>query len=640
MQLKFGISMSAVALVVSLFASAATLPAQHFDPPAQHFDYDAYLRRTWSNPSRLSAQKFMARAAREGHLPTPQSRALAKRAWRKIVGGGRGLRLGQKASGAALDAGASPAQAVLLDREYNGTLGFADEAAVLTPAGLQIDGSILANGNTDCYRFRTVADGVVQVQLTGRGTSPVPYGDFAIYNEKGYLVRLAEGSTTNTATLKLELPRGAYYVIVDAPAAGDYRLDCRFTVSALAILPLSGTTNATLARGDEAMFRLTLPADGVFRLKINGGALDTFLTLQSSILTYMFDVDDDSTSTGTDAGLHAHLAKGVYYISIATDAPGSISISTSFTPRVVPALPCNGSVDGSITGGQEDFALYRFTLASTQEVQIKLVGRGTTSPIQDSYLFFYDTLSNEIMESDDDYAFVGSIAAGTLPPATYYAASTGYWDKGDYTISSACSAPVTVAAAPGSTTRGAIPRKDAHVTFVCTLGTSAGLEFRVYENSLPDAMLGLVDAATGLAVGWDDDTLFGQADCQVDNRFAQGVYHAIVKDFGGDDGNFDLTIHAPKMRAGASLQLRGLGKSGDFAILVVSAKTVPGFGVGVFRGLFQLDLSLGFVIGPALLPANGELDFGFQFPLRTGAVLQSLHLDPKTLGGAFTNLLR
>ena len=186
---------------------------------AQQFDFEAYLRRAWSNPARLTVQKFMARAELDGHLRTARQRSQAKRAWGNVVLGGRRIRLSQLALPAPIHIGPQPNAAVVLDREYNGTVGFADDASVLSSGGLQIDGNVSANGNTDCFRFSTLQDGVVQLQLLGRGTKPIPYGDFAIYNAKGYVTRVAEGSTSRPASTKLELPRGQYYVIVEAPSA-------------------------------------------------------------------------------------------------------------------------------------------------------------------------------------------------------------------------------------------------------------------------------------------------------------------------------------------------------------------------------------------------------------------------------------
>lgn len=620
------------ALAVALFLSS---------PLLAQFNFRSYLESArFDQVQRPSVQKFLRAAAADGHLKAPRDRALAKRAWADVVLAGR-PRHARFSAPSATRSGRKllPTSMVINETEYNATRGFANDIGVVGPGGQSFDGNIAANGETDTIRFRTVVDGTVTLTLTGRGSSPIPSGDFALMNERGYLIRLGEGSSTAPATVQIDLPRGVYYATMEAPSAGGYRMQLGLTVKSLTTLPLAGTTNQQLSP-TPSIYRFVLPADGVFDLTINGGALDSYMYLLNGEMSYMTDIDDDSRSSGTDAGLVAHLPRGTYFLEIDANAAGSASFLTKFTPRPVPALACNASIAGSIPGGEEDFFTYRVVNTATQDLTFTISPRGS-SAITDSYLWLFDATMSGIMESDDDFAFVGSIVSGILPPATYYVTSSGYWDFGDYTIAAACKAGTPTAAPVGATTSSTIAANDGSVTFLTELGTAAPLEFQVFENTLPDAQLGIVDAATGRALGFDDDALFGNAGSEVSGAFALGKFHAIVKEYNGDTGSFDLAVRAPKFRGSTGNALRGLGRGGDFAVLVASAGTIPGVAIAPFGGFFQLNLATGFVVGPVLIPAaTGELDFGFAFPPMSGAVLQSLHLNVTTLGGDFTNVLR
>ncbi|MCA8970998.1 MAG: hypothetical protein KDC95_14495 [Planctomycetes bacterium] len=609
---------------------------------AQSFDFRSYIHKTWSDTSALSAHKFLERAAADGLLKSNSDRHRAKAAWSDVVLGGRRMRFAQRVRATkAMDPIVSPLAAAVPEREYNGSIGFADDGVALTPAGIQFTGAIGATGEIDSFKFKTVVDGTVTITMQGQGSTPLQRGDFALFNERGHLIYFGESTTTTPATLSLDVPAGTYYIVAEGVGTGSYGINVAFAIKTITALPLSGSINPTLSPA-LSMFKFVLPSDGTYSITINGGAnIDSILVLHSSMLSYMFDVDDASTSANYDAGLKARLPGGTYYVMLTTYGnTGPVALTTSFTAGAVPVLSCNASVSGTIPGGQEDFDAYRVVVSPTQDLTLSVMPRGTAQPIGDPYLFVYDRECNEITESDDDYNFVGSICGGTLPTGTYYAASTGYWDYGDYTIASKCQASATTKTYPGTTTGGSLPAIDTHTTFLVEVGTPAGLEFQVNENTLPDAQIGIVDAATGLSWGYNDDSWFGNAGAEVDGRLAKGNFHAIVKEYAGDSGTFDLTINAPMFRAQTTNLLRGLGKNGDFAILILSTNTTSGLAIPPFGGFLELDLTTGFVVGPVAIPGIGELNYGFAFPPNSGVALQSLHFDVTVLGGEFTNVLR
>ncbi len=581
-----------------------------------------------------TVRKFLRKLAAEGRLVEGRDRRAAKRAWRRVVGRFRARSVHHVD---ARRSGATPNALVFTEREYNRSSAFADNAGILTPRGLQIDGSAVS-GDVDTYAVRVLLDGNATLRLAGRGSTPISGGGFVIFNERGYVYQASLGSVSSFGSLQQRLPRGRYFVQVRPRGIGDYRLDCQLKLGPIPALPLRGTKAITITK-DPSLYRFTVPVDGVYRITIQGGVLDSLLTLYNAGLSWMYEVDDDSASTNTDAGLRAHLVKGDYFIALEAGGTGAATVTTKFTPRSIPALACGKSLNGTIPGGEEDFQLYRLALSSAQELQVSVQPRGTTNVLSDAYLWVYDRLGNEIMESDDDWAATGSIVTGTFPKGTYYAASTGFFSAGDFTISAQCGAPVVTRAAPGTSRAAAIPRKDGHVTFTMDLGTPAGVDFQVFEQSLPDAELGVVSAATGLAVGWNDDTAL-KPDSEVSARLDRGRYYAIVHDYCGDDGTFRLMFNAPLFRDGSTPVLHGLGKNGDFTIPIASTRSVPGFLIAPFGGLFQLDLAASVVIGPVLIPGNGDLRYPFPFPKNTGVVLQALHLDIRAPAGEFTNVLR
>lgn len=630
---------STVAFAAALFCSFLTTTK---GAAAQNVDFANYIRTTWPDHARLPARKFLARAAQDSLLQTPVARRDAKRAWAQVVLGQRAIPLAQRyVSTAPASMDVSPLAATWPEREYNASVGFADDTAILTPAGTQFTGTISTASDVDAFRFKTVQDGTVTITMTGTGSTPLQRGDFGLFNAKGYLVYFGESSTTTPATLSLDLPAGDYSVVAEGVGTGGYRIDVQYVTKAMTTLPVNGTNSYTLTPG-VTVLKVVLPSDGRFVLTMNGGPnIDSILLLLSGRMSYMFDVDDASTSANFDAGLNASLPAGTYYLIGTTYGnTGSVSFSTSFTAGALPLLTCNGSLSGSIPGGQEDFDTYRFVVASTQDTNVTVMPRGSANAIGDPTLSIFDRELSLIMLADDDYAFVGSFFGGTLPAGTYYCASTGYWDFGDYTIAAKCAAPAAVPAIFGSTTPGSIAAFDGYQTFVFDVGTPVGAEVQINEGTLPDAQLGLIDAATGLAWGFNDDAFYGNAGAEVSVALPKGKYHAVVREYSGDTGTYDLSMRTPMFRERTTTRLRGLGKNGDFAILIASAGTIPGLPIGSFGGFLEVDLTLGFVVGPVLIPQSGELDYGVVFPTNLGVALQSLHLNVTTLGGDFTNVLR
>ncbi|MCA8970178.1 MAG: hypothetical protein KDC95_10355 [Planctomycetes bacterium] len=527
----------------------------------------------------------------------------------------------------------------IAEREFNDAPGFAQSLGTLSATGLRVDAAIDRTDDVDDYAFSLTESASVDLSARGRGANGLTGGTLYLYNRKGFMIASGIGWTSYFRDIHIELPAGNYVVGMQSRVTGDYRLDITFQKLTIPRLSLSGPSSASLTQ-DETLLSFDLPGEGVFSIQLDGKGIDTRLYLRSKLLTELFRVDTASTSTQKDAGLRAHLPKGSYYVTLRAQTPGPVSIQTSFVAKSLPILPCNGSLQDVIPGGQEDFLAYRFALTTPSDVELKITAGTTGKPLTDSYLLLLDDEFDEILENDDDSAKLGSIVSGTLPAANYFAVSTGFWGNGTFDIASTCGSPVTTPIVPGSTAAASVSKNDGHVTFVCAQGTETGVDFEFTRGTyLPYAQLMLVDGTTGLSRGWRQAYFAGLPYPQLGSRYPKGTTYAIVKGYSGDKGAVEVAARAPQLRDRTTTHLRAFGKSGHFAILVVSARTIPGFPVPGVTGSFQLDLAQGFIAFAGQLDIHGEFDFGFPFPVNSGAFVQSLLLDATTFTGEFTNVL-
>ena len=494
------------------------------------------------------------------------------------------------------------------------------------------------------YAFVAPSDGAVTLTMQNQIQPSLPPGEFILLNERGSTFLFSQVVGTGQATSTVAIPAGLYYLVAAVAwttiAPGPYFLDLQFQAQSIPSLPLTGTQTHTLSPS-PTLLRVQLPSAGRFRLTMRGGTLDSHVRLYSARLGPILDVDDASTSSALDAGLNALLPAGTYYLDCATFRnSGPVTFTTQFTAQPVTTLACNATLTATIPGGQEDLDTYRITLSGSQDLQVALTPHGTLSPIGDPYLQIFDREMSLVMAADDDHGLVSSFFGGTLPAGTYYVTSSGYWGRGDYALSLTCGQPVTTQVALGTSVRGTISTPDGYASYVVDVQSPIGAEVHVIEATLPDAQLAILDAATGLLVGYSDDALISSAGAQVDARLVTGRYHAIVREYLGRTGSYDLVIRAPLFRDAKTSRLRGLARDREFALLVVSTATIPGVPIAPFGGFLEVDPTQGFVALALAVPTDGLVDYGFVFPPNTGAALQALHLDPTTLGGAFTNVLR
>ena len=541
---------------------------------------------------------------------------------------------------ASIAIGAACAQAQHVEREFNGAPGAAQALGAIAQPGAYVDGSIDATTDIDCYAFTLAEDGVLDIKASGRGNNQLGGGTLYLYNSKGLMIAAGVGWSSYFTHIHIEIPKGDYELGLHATVTGDYRIDLGFQKRAIPVLSLRGTTSYALTN-QASLFAIDMLAEGFFKLSIDGQGIDTRLYLRSQLMTELFRVDTASTSTQKDAGLNAHLPKGRFYVTVEARSPGNASFSTNFTVQAIPTLACNASVQDAIPGGQEDFFVYRFDVTASSEVEVKVRGGPTAPALADSYLLLLDREFDEILENDDDAQRLGSVVSGTLPAASYYAVSTGFWGKGSFTIAATCGPPVTTVLEAGTSARGSIPKDDGHITYVCDLGTRAAVDFEFLRaTTVQHPQIMLVDAATGLTRGWRQAFFAGLPYPMIGADLDKGRTHVIVKSYNGSKGPVEVFARAPKFREPTSLHLRSFGPSGHYAVLVVSTATYPGFAIPGLDGFFQLALGQAIVIGPGLLDARGEIDFGFAFPRNSGGIFQSLILDAATLTGRFTNVLR
>lgn len=596
-----------------------------------------WMQQHFVGKSRVSSRKALAAARSLGWLRTGDELRLFKAQYRALMsqqGTGRVYR--GAVSGSPLRATQLPAgaggygpMATINEQEYNGSTGFSNDVGPLTPVVTTIKGSLAAR-DMDSFRFVMPAEGVIKVGLLSTGTPP----RYIITSEDGD--ELWGMVNENTGTFDMDLPKGTYhFVLYSFTNAGSYTLNLSAQFVTRPTLALGKTNSYKLKTDRLELFKLVLPSDGRIRLTLaSTGGTDTYLYLLNQSWRYIYEVDDDSASTTGDAGLNAMLPAGTYYVYVIPDADTTTSITATHTPGSIPLLAT--SMSGNIPGGEEDFDLYRVVMAKTETLQMSIVGNGS-NPIQDSYIQVFDRNMAQALDADEQNAGNSSLSkfSAVFPGGIFYAASTGFYDLGGYTISKSTTTGSTTAARAG-TTPGNITTMDTAQTFAFSVRTPTGCTLEIVENTLLDAELFVLDAKTGLAMGWADES-FGARTCGFGRVLPVGDYLLIVKDWDGGTGTFDANIEAPLAQVGASPSVVLRGGEGNLMVFLASGSALP-TGVPVLPSLIDGLLLVGLggsLTFPVTLPTGGVVDLKASLP--KGVYLQAVEFDLTTLKGRFTN---
>ncbi|MEE9128114.1 MAG: hypothetical protein V3U11_13340, partial [Planctomycetota bacterium] len=576
-------------LILSALAllGAANLSAQHWNLTRSPEDLQAWIVKHFQDRDTVSLRSALDEARHIGWIKTAADQKLLKRQFRTITKKrGRSPRFLDlaKTPVVAPSTGASTGPlAASTEKEYNDSEGYANAIGTLTTVNKTITGALAAKA-VDSFAVTMAVDGILQVSAAITGTAPAVEVTSADGDEIWGM------AWSKTPPLNVQVPRGRYFVRLYQPlGSSTYSLSLSMKAQTVPALPLGKQTQVSLSQ-NLRVFRVVLPQDGRVTLKLSStGAADTRLWLLNSSWRYMYDVDD-AGSAGKDAGLNALLPKGTYYVYLESNAATTTKITTTFNSASIPLLATT-AINGKIPLGEEDFDLYRIVVGSSQ-MTLAIRGTGATA-IQDSYLFVYDRNMGFALESDDENAgnsTLSSISA-TMPPGRYYAASTGYYDKGDYTISRSKGTGSTVTARAG-TNLTTITTKDTAATLKFSLLTPSRIEFDIVEKTLSDAEIFVIDAKTGLSVGWEDDA-FDAASCNFGTHLPAGEYFLIVKDWDGGVGSVDVRIIPPLQLWGATNTVMARGHEGNPLFLIISTKQAAASNPlpGLVTGNLLLDLS-------------------------------------------------
>jgi len=520
-----------------------------------------------------------------------------------------------------------PAQAVL-EREYNDNSGYANDLGDLS-APRVVAGYVNALGDADTFRFEARADGVLRIRTTYNGREPEAVITNVSGDENWGLHRFAAGRLT------LPIPKGVYHVRLGGVAVvTKYSMRLELQAQSIPSLVLGQTTQLPVGP-DYACLRVVQPQDGRLRLGFTTtNQADAFLVLQNAQWGYVYEVDDANPST-LEPGLDAVLPKGTYYLYIGADIAAQTSIRATSANLVIHELKSNAN--GSVTSQGESFELHKLVLTAVEKVHLAISRWGSTG-ITDSYLQLFDRNMVQILESDDDSASTLSSVGVTLPPGVYYVASTGYCDRGDYllTRTSAAGALVPVRAGSNSVTSGA----DDATTMRIDLETPAGVEFNAIGGPGYDPQVCVLDAKTGLSLGWEDDDSLGPHGCNLGMRLPAGEYLVIAKSYDGAAGVFEVEV-IPPLQRWALEHVRVRAHDGQLAYFLVSHKLAgPSNPLpGILSGNLLVDLSasLSFV---ATIPWDGLIDFQTPLMPGSGVFLQMVTIDLASSRGRYSNLLK
>ncbi|MHC4898663.1 MAG: hypothetical protein ACYTGW_16320 [Planctomycetota bacterium] len=610
---------------------AADLAAQHWHLTRSPQALEAWIGQRFQGRDVVPLRSVLGAARHLGWVKTAADAKLLKRQFRAIARQrGRTARFLDLMKTPALEPSAGPLAATV-EKEYNDSEGFANDVGTVTTVAQTISGSLAAN-TVDSFAVTVPVDGVLQVAASVTGTAPE------------VLITSADGdevwgmASSKAPPLDVEVPKGRYHVLLyQAQGTATYSLSLKMKVQPVSTLALGKQTQVALNTNLKAL-KVVLAQDGRVTLNLSStGSADTHLWLLSSSWRYLFDVDD-AGSTGTDAGLNALLPKGVYYVYLTSDAATTATITANFKAARIPLLG-TAAINGTIPSGEEDFDLYRMVVGNAELVTLAIRGNGA-SPISDSYLFVYDSNMALSLESDDENASNSTLSSftATMPPGTYYAASTGFYTKGGYTISKNTGKGSTVTAQAG-TNAVTITTLDTAATLKLSLLTPSRIEFNVVEGTLIDAQVFVIDAKSGLSVGWEDDAVDATS-CRFGTHLPAGDYFVIVKDWDGGTGTVDVRIIPPMQRWGTAFTARARGHEGNPLFLVIGTKQVPAQNplLGLVTGNLLIDLQTA-VIFPLGLPTGGILDFQAGMKPNTGFLVQTVEFETTT-SGAYSNLLK
>jgi hypothetical protein len=601
------------------FASAA---AQSWPTSSQQLE--AWVRSQFAGEAKVTLRAVLNEARVKGLIRSPRDRHALKRSFRAISRSQGGSRQLLELQPRVLPIAFGPLATT--EREYNDTPGYADHMGTLTPAGLSAQGTI-ASGDSDCYSFDVPVEGTATFNVTTSASSLSYY----LFSERGEYLEWGESNIPSFG-----LPAGRYYIGFDASGPGSYTLNVGLTIQPLPVITPVGSNSYSIGT-DPKTFKVIVPSDGRFSLQLSSsGGADTELFLYNSKMRYMFDVWDDSRSvSGVDAGLDAQLPAGTYFVTVRSDAPTTTQFTSAFTAGALPTLACASSFNGTING-EESFDLYRVVTSSSQSSTISITQRGNS--IQDSYLVIFDRQMGFLVESDEETpASSMSGLSVTLPSGIFYAASTGYYDFGDYSMNRSCATAATTPALPGRNS-GNVAMQATAISHTLTLRNDVPCEVEVTENTLFDAMVGIVDAKTGLSMG-QNDTAWHYGSCNVAGPLAAGDYWFLVKDWDGGTGTYDLDILTPLYR-GAGNQLRGLDKQNNVIVFLAALGSFPGVNPvpGLTTGNLLVD-PLSMITFSVVVPANGKLDYGVPIAPGSGLFLQQISFGGNPLQGVFSNRL-
>jgi len=610
--------------------AVADLVAQDWQTTRSPKDLHAWILKRYEGRATVPMRLALGEAKRIGWLQTSAERALFKRQF-------RGLTKQHGHSGRVLDLLESPVMppspgplAAATEKEYNDSEGYANEVGALSTVAQTVTGTLAAR-EVDSFAVTLAADGVLQVAAQIQGTAP----EVQITSPDGDEVKGMAWS--KAPPLSLEVPAGRYFVRLYQPTgSSSYSLSLTAKAQAVPALALNKLTSVSLNNNFKA-FRVILPEDGRVTLKLaSSPGADTKLWLLNSSWRYMFDVDD-AGSVGTDAGLNALLPKGTYLAYLSAGVATTTKITTTFNAAKIPALDTT-ALNGVHGNGEEDFDLYKVVVGKSELTTLAIRGNGSTV-IGDSYLLVYDSNMALALESDDENASASALSSisATLPAGTYYAASVGYYGTGGYAISKAKAIGSTVSAKAG-TNQVSIKTQDLAATLQLSLKTPSRIEFRCVEGTLADAEIFVLDAKTGLSLGWEDDS-FDASSCSFGTRLPAGDYAVIVKDWSGGTGSVDVRIIPPMQRWGAAYTVMSYGHQGNPLFVVIGRKQVPATNPlpGVVTGNLLIDLS-GAGIFPLVLPTGGILDFKAGMTPNSGLFVQTVEFETATRG-AYSNLL-
>ncbi len=626
--------MKASSLLVTLALLVSSAHAQNWSQTRTQVDLETWIASQFQGKQRVGLPAVLNAAKAKGWLQTASDRKLIKRQFRAIArtrpGSGHSINLGVigKMSHDHLPLAAQ-------DLEYNDSTAYANDFGPVAPGVNSVSGNVLA-GEIDSFRFEVLADATVVFSAAVNGPLPM----MEITNAAGSDMWDMGFFSTPSATVNF--PKGVYDVRLHGTAgAASYVLDLNVNSAPMPVLTPGQSISSALPATGLVGHRVVLPADGRLDVQSNAGGQDTILYLVNEDFCYVYTVEDDSRSASQlDAGLNALLPQGTYYLYFYSGNGNALStvITTAFTAMTIPPLG-GTTLTGVIAGGEEDFDTY--TLLASQPEAITVTGApSSAAPTSDAYFMLHDRRMTVAQDLDDSGLGNSLFPAGTvtMPAGLYYVSSSGMYDLGGYSVSRSSGPAVTTAALPGLN-RGNLALSDVALTYTFSVQNDTPCEVDVVELGMSDAEVFVIDAKTGLSLGWSD-TPFGDASCNFGPVLPKGDYYVIVKDWDGGPGTFDMLLNTPLHRRAAD-RVFAVGTQGNPIVLLAGFGQTPGINPlpNILVGDVFVDLNGSFTASVPMA-ANGVLDWGFSLPPGSGIFLQHLEIDVSLGKGFFSNLLK